>query len=63
MLNETKIVMINTIDNNVGDNKKIDWLFELKTHERIRLANSVVISSKFMWNVYSYLKVDEYFQF
>ena len=62
-LNNTKMIIINTIDNNIGDNKKINWLFELNNGEKVRLANTAVVSSKFMWNVYSYLKVDEYFQF
>ena len=57
------MIIINTIDNNIGDNKKINWLFELNNGEKVRLANTAVVSSKFMWNVYSYLKVDEYFQF
>lgn len=63
MLNMTKLLIINTIDENVGDNKKINWLFELDNDEKIMLGNSITISSKFMWNVYSYLKVDEYFSF
>lgn len=63
MLNMTKLLIINTIDENVGDNKKINWLFELNTNEKVMLGNSVTISSKFMWNVYSYLQVDEYFSF
>lgn len=57
MFNDTKIVMINTLDNNVGNNKKINWLFQLNNNEHIKFANTVIVSSKFMWNVYSYLKV------
>ena len=55
--------MINTIDDNVGDNKKINWLFKLENGEKVMLANTAIVSSKFMWNVYSYLKVHEYFKF
>ena len=63
MLNMTKLLIISTIDENVGDNKKINWLFELNNNEKVMLGNSITISSKFMWNVYSYLQVDEYFSF
>ena len=62
-MNNTKILMINTIDDNVGDNKKINWLFKLENGEKVMLANTAIVSSKFMWNVYSYLKVHEYFKF
>ena len=63
LINDTRIIIINTIDDNIGENRKINWIFETDEGEKVRLANSLVISSKFMWNTYSYLKFNEYFLF
>ena len=43
------------IDNNLGDHK-INWLFTNNKNEKITFANSLVVSSKLLWNVYSFLK-------
>ena len=63
LINNTKIIIINTIDDNMDGNRKVDWMLRGNNGEKIRFANSLVISSKFMWNTYSFLKTNEYFGF
>lgn len=50
------------IDNNFGEGD-INWLFENSKGEKVTFANTLVVPSKIMWNVYSYLKPEEYFRF
>ena len=62
-MNSTKMLIINTIDDNMGYNKRINWIFESSSNDKVSFANTAIVSSKYMWNVYSYLKVEEYFKF
>lgn len=63
MFNNTKMLFINTLNNNIGESEKLNWLIEVNEGEKVNFANTVIISTKFMWNIYTYLKVNEYFRF
>lgn len=63
LLNSTRMIFVNTLDENMGNHQHLNMLLELQTGEKISFANTAVVSSKFMWNVYSYLNQDEYFRF
>lgn len=57
LTNGTRIIIIHTTDNNAGD-RKINWLFKNTNGDQLIFANSLIVQSKHMWNVYSYLKSD-----
>ena len=62
LVNGTRIIMINTVNTDLGEGK-INWLFSNSNGEMVTFANSIVVSTRFMWNIYCFLKPSEYFKF
>ena len=62
LVNSTRIVIINTVNTEMGGGR-INWLFPNQAGELVTFAGSITVSSRFMWNVYCFLKPHEYFKF
>ena len=61
LVNNTRIVMISTVNTNIELGNS--WTFLNEEGERVTFANSFMVSTRFLWNVYCLLKPHEYFKF